>query len=635
MNPAVLLFLILALSASWAVAGDFTPVLFGGDVRSLAVDPETPERVLLGTADGQIFVSGDFGSSWSKVLPGLQRRNLVIDNLLFDPVDPEVVYAATWELKDSGGALFKSRDSGATWEELPLGRHNSTIRAIAVAPGNNQVIALGISEGVILSQDGGKTWKRINRGYRSLYNAHSLAFDPKDSSTLYVGTWRLAWKTMDLGESWQPIHKGMFWDSDLFTILIDPRDSSRVYASACSGIYKSGNGGELWRKLHGGLPEEAKRTRTLRFDPTNPDRLYAGTTVGLYRSTDGGDQWLRLLEDVTVNTIAVHPSDPRRILIGTDDAGVFLSRDNGHTFGASNSGFHQRQVTALRSGFGDHLLAVVAGDGRHGGVLMSVDGGRDWKAANEGLPNANTTIAELLVSGRRPEAFVATPRQLFQGSPGTEPWQPIHLATGLSINGLAFAESSETHLLIAANEGLFLFDPDETALRRIEFEVYDRAFLAAHRDPVSGRLFVGTEMGVFRSDDEGKTWTIRVEGLPYLTVKRFFQAGSRVFAASGTQTFYTDDSGDNWSESQGLPPLEIVSLSHAPGSKILFASDATIGYLFTSPDNGTTWTARDVYLEASLITALLASDGQLLLATQSEGILRLAHARQALSTDPH
>ncbi|MFH1964775.1 MAG: transcriptional regulator, partial [Acidobacteriota bacterium] len=55
---------------------------YGGDVRSLAIHPGQPDRLFLGTADGQIFISLDRGETWSRSA-GLKRRQLVLDSIVF------------------------------------------------------------------------------------------------------------------------------------------------------------------------------------------------------------------------------------------------------------------------------------------------------------------------------------------------------------------------------------------------------------------------------------------------------------------------------------------------------------------------------------------------------------------------
>ena len=82
---------------------------YGGDVRSLAVDPANPKFLYAGTADGAIFKSTDAAVTWKRVSPGIGRRGLVINRLVVDPVEPRTWYAVAWQLTSSGGGLFRSR----------------------------------------------------------------------------------------------------------------------------------------------------------------------------------------------------------------------------------------------------------------------------------------------------------------------------------------------------------------------------------------------------------------------------------------------------------------------------------------------------------------------------------------------
>ena len=89
-------------------------------------------------------------STRSRLQPGLNRRDLVVDNLVFHPTNPAILYAACWELSNSRGRLFVTRDSGSSWEELPLGSFNSQIRAMAVAPSDSFE---GVLRTIVYSQD--------------------------------------------------------------------------------------------------------------------------------------------------------------------------------------------------------------------------------------------------------------------------------------------------------------------------------------------------------------------------------------------------------------------------------------------------------------------------------------------------
>jgi len=592
---------------------------FGGDVRSLAVHPLRPQRVFLGTADGQLYVSENWGALWSKLKPGLNRRELVIDSLIFDPADPDILYAGGWELKSDRGALFRTTDGGKSWIRMDLGRFESSIRAVAVAPTDPSIIAVGINEGVLLSTDGGLKWNRITRGYRSLYKVHSLTFDPQDSHVLYVGTWRLAWKTTDLGKSWKPIHNGMFWDSDLFSIQIHPQKTSVIFAGTCSGIYRSLNGGGRWVKLKNGIPGRAKRTRAVRIDPAEPRIVYSGTTAGLYRSGDGGDSWKLILPDTVINAIIVNPADHRKIMIGTDDGGVLVSDDQGKGFRSANQGFILRQISSIAED-SVRLYASVSADGRHGGVFYSSDEGRTWQLFNEGLNLEK--IRPGLILAKEEMVYLATNRGLFSGFPGKKKWSLIPSTVDLSINDLDFAGPGREKLLLAAQDGIYVLDIRTGRLRKRSIPVYDRAIYSVMTD--DDYSYVGTDMGVFRSEDGGNSWIIKVEGLPYTAVLRIRKIGRRLFCGTASGVFYSDDRAESWQRGDGIFPIDIASIAGGPLKGQVFAADLNVGYLFESRDHGTSWQPIDLGASLSRISTLhLTRSGRLLAGTVAEGIVMI------------
>ncbi|HUG43006.1 MAG TPA: hypothetical protein VMN76_02090 [Acidobacteriota bacterium] len=605
----------------------------GGDVRSLAVHPKLPDRFFLGTADGQIFVSDNKGLSWRRLVPGIAHRELVIDSLVFHPDDPDTLYAGAWALKGDSGWLFRTRDAGRTWENISLGSYGSTVRAVQVAPSDPRILAVGINEGVLLSRDEGVTWERISRGFRSLHQVHSLAFDPLDREKLYVGTWRLPWKTSDLGEKWEPIHNGMYWDSDIFTLLIHPDRRDTVYASACSGVYRSDDAGRKWSRLRNGFAEEANRARTLRFDPTDPETLYAGTTAGLYVSRDGGASWSLLLKDIVINAIIVDSENPDVILLGTDDAGVLRSTDRGLAFHPSNRGFIQRQVASVRfdPNRSDRVYAAVARDRHYGGFFVSHDGGSTWDSHNEGLGPATAGIRKILPLKDSATVYLGTSAGVFSAIPGQTPWIQAPETKNLAVNDFGILDPEGTSLLIAARQGLFLLQLNPAGLRQLEIPVYNREFFSVQTDPARNLAFVGTDMGVFRSGDGGQSWEIRVNGLPHTMVHALATIGSRLFAGTRSGIYYSDDGAENWRKAPGVLPIEISAIAGGPpGSDLIVAGDFLVGYLFVSRDRGDTWKNFNIRLEASPILTLAASEsGSLLAGTLSEGVINIQLPYQA------
>ncbi len=622
--------LLIALRFPASILGaslDFDPLgPYGGDVRSLAVHAQRPDVFFLGTADGQIYASGNAGQSWSRLVPGLNRRELVVDNLAFDPEDPNTVYAATWELKSDRGFLFRSRDSGKSWEEMNLGRYNSTIRALAIAPTDPSVMAVGITEGVLVTQDGGRNWDRISRGYRSLYNVESLAFDPIDSQSLYVGTWHLSWKTPNLGKKWQAIHAGMMSDSDVFDLLIQPQDSQTLYASACSGIYKSVNGGLRWTKLKNGLTTAARRTRALHMDPSDPNRIYAGTTKGLFVTSSGGSRWRRLFSGIVINAVVVHPANSDVVLVGADDAGILRSEDGGSTFSASNEGFIHRQIGALS--FDPHrqdtLYVSAVVDLQHGGFFVLENGRKDWSPYNEGLDEDSATSVRAILPSRESRAvYLGTRSGVFVGVPLEEPWQPIEDTRRLVVSDLAFPDRKEEALYLASETGVFYLDLTDKRLEKRDIPSYQGKIRTLHYDRTTSLLFAGSDSGLFRSNNGGRTWSSKPQGLPLAAVNEIRRIGTRLFCATRQGLFASEDSGRTWSPSSGIDPIDVVAIG--ANANQVFAVDALLGHLFGSRDGGQTWQRASLGRSFPRITKLLLdSSGNLLAGTVSEGVQQIS-----------
>ncbi len=626
------LFLALALLSTGNDLSGSDPLVqtlgpYGGDVRSLAVHVAKPERFFLGTSDGMIFVSPDAGSSWRKLVPGLARRDVVIDNLVFHPSDPDTLYAACWELRNNRGWLFRTRDAGQTWEDLSPQRFSSPIRAIAISPSDPKAIALGISEGVLLSVDEGVTWDRITRGYRDLYNVESLAFDPLDSQTLYVGTWRLGWKTTNRGRNWQAIHQGMYFDSDMFSLLVNPLNPEKLFASACTGIYRSLNAGAKWTKLNNGLPKDARRTRTLQFDPSDPEVVYAGTTAGLFVSRDGGTSWRMLINDIVVNAVAVQPGRPDTILVGSDDAGILKSVDGGSTFAVSNEGFIHRQISALVQGPSENsLYAAVPQDGSWGGFFLSDDGGGSWRPYNDGLGAEVGSIRSILPS-RSGRVYLSTAAGLFAGVPGQDAWTPLKGGKDTSFIDMVFQDRDEKALLLSSSKGLFRFDLESDRLQAVKLPVYEGQINGLYRDSETGFLFAAGEIGVFRSKDGGQSWETKVKGLPPIPVNVVQGAGRDLYAGTRNGLYVSRDGGESWSLCRSVYPLDIITLTANPmRSSEVFAAESAGGFLFRTEDGGDSWTPIAPQNRSRVARMIYTTSGKLLAGTLSEGVYRLDHA---------
>ena len=378
---------LFSLSGTGATAQQWHSVgPYGGDARSFAYSPTAPSHILLGTTNSWVYETDD-AQHWSRLSKISASDSLVVDNIVFDKLNPKRVLVGAWRFDQPDGGVFISDDEGHHWKAVAEMKGQS-VRALAQASSDPKIFVAGTLVGVYRSLDGGATWKLISpMGSSELHEVESIAIDPVNPDVIYVGTWHLPWKTVDGGKNWQSIKQGLIVDSDVFSIIIDPKAPSTVYTSACSGIYKSLDAGANFRKIQG-IPSSARRTRVLMQDPNNANIVYAGTTEGLYRTVDAGEKWtLMTPNDIIINDIYVDPKNSQHILMATDRSGVLESGDGSVSFHDDNQGFSERQVSSMVADPSSPgtLYVGVLNDKRFGGVFVSRDGGHAWNQLNAGL----------------------------------------------------------------------------------------------------------------------------------------------------------------------------------------------------------------------------------------------------------
>ncbi|MDQ1707227.1 MAG: hypothetical protein QOJ88_438 [Pyrinomonadaceae bacterium] len=403
----------------------------GGDVRSLVVDPGNPDRFYLGTLDGQIYTSADAGRSW-QLLYNFNKPKLFVDHIIVDPRDSNTIYVAAHRHKESGG-FFKSVDGGRRWRESPELK-NEALHSLTQADADPKVLIAGTFNGIFRSDNSGDTWTQLpTLSTPGLVHVESLAIDPRTASTIYAGTWYLPYKSTDGGQSWKSIKNGIIDDSDIFAIDIDPRDPNHVIASACSGIYETANGGALWTKVQG-IPSQSRRTRAIVQHPSIPGLVFAGTTEGFWRSERGGakDSWMvTTSRQLEVNSIAIHPSRPQTIYIGTNNYGVMISNDGGKNFVPTNGGYSGRFANVILADRGqpNRIYASTINTTTGGGFLfVTNDNGESWRPSMRSMPPRLITYAILQDARDANVIYLGTNLGVYRSTDRAASWAPVWTA---------------------------------------------------------------------------------------------------------------------------------------------------------------------------------------------------------------
>lgn len=276
-----------------------------------------------------------------------------------------VAVAAAWRLLDA-------RDDGRDGAIAVL--RTTDFHALAFSTGDPHVVFFGHHNGVMRSDDGGRTWRTLVD--RPNFDAMSLATNRADPRRIFLAGHNVLQVSVDGGASWQPmVHNLPGTDIHGFAVSLD--DQRRLYGFVLGhGLFATADAGRTWTRLSDRLPNDLM---ALAAAGGSPETLYAGgMRSGLLRSADGGRSWSPVgsLSTRAVMALAGDPLARETVYAGTD-GGLYRSMDGGNTW--SKLPFPADNVVALaispvRPGA---LLAIAVKDAR-GLVYRSEDGGTTW-----------------------------------------------------------------------------------------------------------------------------------------------------------------------------------------------------------------------------------------------------------------
>jgi photosystem II stability/assembly factor-like uncharacterized protein len=314
-------------------------ILFEGSysITGIAIHPASSFEVFAAVEGRDLWKTTDGGNSWDFSLDQFYGSGAVA----FDPQEPSTIYAAWahWWVRTPPlyYKIYKSTDAGQSWNGndmqiiSDLYDNRSAASDIWVDPRDSNIVLAAVAYyghvgpgGVYRSTGGGAewTWRRTFEMW-----GNTLAVDPNDFDTIYVGTARpgYVFKSPNGGGTWDLYSppQSEDWVQEVRDLEVD--SSSHVYAATDEGLLKRSGDGAGWISLTG-LP--TGDVTALAIDRSaSPETVYVGTNEhGVFVSMNSGNTWASFNEglgDPSITRLALTTSEPKLLYAGTAYSGVW------------------------------------------------------------------------------------------------------------------------------------------------------------------------------------------------------------------------------------------------------------------------------------------------------------------------
>ena len=390
-------------------------------IRSIAISPDKPDRVLIATDDSGVKISDNLGDDFAESNNGFIHRHILA--IMPDATERGRLLASVYH-DGTGGSVFASSDGGESWQPSARGLGARDVFAFYQMPDSPNVIYAGTNTGVFRSNDSGASWSfigkaevkpakpvkkpsRTTRGRRGSLSAPDVVSSPSAVGrfvsvpvSMRAAPQKSKAATKKRVEKKKPVQAKKKKEKpvvepalpagpmmleltkqvDDITSFIDSEGRRGLLAATMDGLYRTMDESKGWEKVTLAGYEWDGRVYSVSAHKDTPKRIFVGTKQGLYISDDGGATWQHVdrgPSDMSVKAIAQDPRDAQTIMLGTNQF-IFRSTNNGRTWVRRGGGLPSGDFTSVV--FNPlNPDEVMAAEYSKGGIYRSTDKGYSWE----------------------------------------------------------------------------------------------------------------------------------------------------------------------------------------------------------------------------------------------------------------
>lgn len=587
-----------------------------------AFNPQNPDIIYIGAANGGVWRSSDGGIQWQPLTDN--QPSMAMGAIAIDPTDPNIIYAGTGEATYSGASysglgLLKSTDGGNTWRQITDGFPTNTyFSRIKIRPGhNNELLAAMGYAGLYISTDAGNTWSAKYGG-----RVDDVVFSPTGDTVFAIGGGIGLIRSTDGGTSFSSFGIGLPSGTRIHLALCkaDPAVMyTAIYANANGvKVYKSTNYGANWNQLvpsydfNGG---QAWYDLYCRVNPRDPNDVFVGT-IDIYRSTDGGASFANITNGYSGGSVHVdqhflffHPTDPNTF-IACDDGGIYKSTNNGNSFinmnqnltltqfyriaaspfdpgrilgGTQDNGTQQTFSTlnwsAAFGGDGGEVSFnpasqnYIIGETQNGGLTRTTNNGASWINGTGGIDMGENAawVAPIINDYNNPAVFYTARQKVYKSTNNGGSWTAIsnNINGSSAVSELAVSPTDPSLLYCSTGATLFKSTDGGSNWVNSSAGLPNRTITSIYVQPTDSHIAFVTCSGygtdkVFISTNQGAGWNSISGNLPDSPVNDIYiytgdaSHPNTYFVATDIGVFMTNDGGQNWIELANGLPNTVI-----------------------------------------------------------------------------